>query len=487
VEAIALWDEATVMPEGSSSARAEAVSFLRGLIHEQLTLPEVAELFATVEKQSVPLVPWEAANLREMRRAWVQAVAVPRPLVEASSLAESRCEQAWRKLRPANNFAEFLPLFREVVRLKREVARCLGDRLSLAPYDALLDSFQPGLHQVTIAPLFARLRDLLPDLIGQAMARQAKMPPPPSPSTIPGAFPVDSQRKVAVEVMQRLGFDFQRGRLDTTHHPFCGGVAEDVRIALRYDEADFLPTLAGVIHECGHGKYQQHLPDQWRGQPVALARGACIHESQSLLHEMQVGRSEAFLSFVSPILIKALGANEATAATLSAQVLRRRLTHVTPSLIRVDADELTYPCHIILRFELEKGLFDGSVQPDDVPALWDEGMRELLGMSTKGNDRDGCMQDVHWPAGMFGYFPSYLLGALLAAQLFRAAKRALPNLMDDISHGSLARLDAWLEQKIWANGSFLDTTQLIEQATGAPLGTEAFEEHIKSRYLLGES
>lgn len=471
------------MPEGSSGARAEALSLLRGLIHDQLTHPDVADLFAAAGTHPDPLRPWDEANLREMRRVWVQAVAIPRELVEASSLAESRCEQAWRKLRPSNDFADFLPLFREVVRLKREVARCLGDRLSLAPYDALLDSFQPGLHQASIAPLFARLRTLLPGLIEQAIARQQKSPPLPS---VAGHFPVEKQRALAVEVMQGLGFDFGRGRLDTTHHPFCGGVAEDVRIALRYDEADFLPTLSGVVHECGHGKYEQHLPAQWLGQPVALARGACIHESQSLLHEMQVGRSRAFLSFVSPVLVKALGATESTSAALSPEVLRRRLTEVKPSLIRVDADELTYPCHIILRFELEKGLFDGSIQPDDVPGLWDEGMRALLGLSTKGNDRDGCMQDVHWPAGMFGYFPSYLLGALLAAQLFRAAKRAQPDLMDDIRRGSLANLDAWLAEKVWSNGSFLGTTQLIEHATGAPLGTEAFEEHVRNRYVLGE-
>lgn len=487
VEAIAAWDEATMMPEGSSNARAEALSALRGLIHEQLGRADVADWFSTSDQQAEQLLPWEKANLREMRRAWLQAVAVPRDLVEAASLAESHCEQAWRKLRPANNFSDFLPLLREVVRLKREVARHLGERLSMAPYDALLESFQPGLHQQHIAPLFARLRKVLPGLIGQAMTRQEKEIAP-ARQVQALRFPVEKQRKLVVEVMRRLGFDFGRGRLDTTHHPFCGGVAEDVRIAIRYHEDDFLPALAGVIHESGHGKYEQRLPAKWLGQPVAQARGACIHESQSLLHEMQVGRSEAFLTFIAPIVADALGTPEDSgSAAFSAGELRRRLTRVTPSLVRVDADELTYPCHIILRFELEKGLFDGSLQVDDIPAAWDAGMRDLLGISTKGNDRDGCMQDVHWPAGLFGYFPSYLLGSLFAAQLFGAAKGALPNLMDDIRRGAFDRLDSWLEKQIWGNGSFLDTTQLIEDSTGAPLGTEAFEAHVKSRYVLGES
>ncbi|HEY5284736.1 MAG TPA: carboxypeptidase M32 [Polyangia bacterium] len=481
-EAILSWDEATVMPAGGGAARGQALSTLRGVIHQHATSAQLADLFAAAADESRNLSPWQQANLREMTREWVRATALPQNLVEAMSRAESACEQGWRKLRPANDFAGFLPLFGEVVRLKREAARALGDKLALDPYDALLDGFEPGMRASLVAPLFSRLREILPGLIARAVERQARE----QVATCEGPFPVERQRALGIALMRRVGFDFDHGRLDTSHHPFCGGVPEDVRITTRYDVHNYASALFGVLHESGHAKYEQNLPRAWRGQPVGAARGMSVHESQSLLLEMQVGRSGAFLEFVSPIIAAAfpeLGTSSAPLETFSQQNLFLQVTRVKPSLIRVEADEVTYPCHVALRFELEQGLIEGSLRPEDVPEAWDAGMRRLLGLSTSGNDRDGCMQDVHWPAGLFGYFPSYTLGALTAAQLFRAARRAQPDLMDRLRRGELDALDAWLRDNVWSRGSYFSTSELIERATGSPLGTEAFEEHIERVYV----
>jgi carboxypeptidase Taq len=484
VEAITSWDESTMMPTGGGPARAEALSVLRGLIHQHATCEGLADLLAAAKAESANLPPWQQANLREMTREWVRASALPQKLVEAMSQAESLSEQAWRKLRPDNDFAGFLPFFREVVQLKREAAQAWAEKLSLSPYDALMDGFEPGARTNEIAPLFARLRAFLPGFIAKALERQAGEPALASE----GQFPVESQRELGLELMRRLGFDFNHGRLDTSHHPFCGGVPTDVRITTRYSTSDYSKSMMSVLHESGHAKYEQNLPRSWLGQPVGLARGMSIHESQSLLTEMQVCRGRAFLEFAAPFIAQAFPDHaKRTPDAFTPENLFRGLARVKPGLIRVDADEATYPCHIILRFELEQRLVDGSLRPEDVPEAWNTGIREVLGLSTRGNDRDGCMQDVHWPAGLIGYFPSYTLGALTAAQLFRAARRALPELTDQIRRGELGALDAWLREKVWSQGSLLGTTELVERATGSVLTTEAFEQHLEYRYLQRES
>jgi carboxypeptidase Taq len=287
--------------------------------------------------------------------------------------------------------------------------------------------------------------------------------------------------------MQQLGFDFEHGRLDTSHHPFCGGVPQDVRITTRYDEQDCLSALLGVLHETGHAKYEQHRPARYVDQPVGRARSMSLHESQSLLLEMQVCRSPEFAQFLAPRMARsfpeAARAAQNGLSALSVQNVARVLTRVRPDFIRVEADEMTYPCHIVLRFEIERALIAGQLRVKDIPELWDLQMRHLLGLSTAGNFKDGCMQDVHWPAGLFGYFPTYTLGALTAAQLFQAAQRTLPQLGSAISNGDLSGLDSWLNERVWSQGCLLETPQLVQAATGAPLGAGAFVSHLRRRYL----
>jgi carboxypeptidase Taq len=299
-----------------------------------------------------------------------------------------------------------------------------------------------------------------------------------------GPFPVERQRWLGVELMKRVGFDFQHGRLDVSHHPFCGGVPRDVRITTRYDEADFTKSLMGVLHETGHAKYEQNLPGEWLDQPVGKARSMALHESQSLLQEMQVSRSRPFLELAAPLVREAFPeAVGRQPESFTTENLYRLYTRVQPGYIRVDADEATYPCHVILRFDLEQRLIEGRMQVKELPEAWDAGMRALLGLSTGDNHKDGCMQDVHWPAGLFGYFPTYTLGALAAAQIYAAARAALPALDGQIAAGDFSGLNAWLRERVWAQGSLLETEALVRHATGAPLGAAAFERHLRARYL----
>ena len=281
--------------------------------------------------------------------------------------------------------------------------------------------------------------------------------------------------------MERLGFDFERGRLDATHHPFCGGDADDARVTTRYNEASFLESMFAVLHETGHALYQQGLPKAWRDQPVGEAGGMALHESQSLFMEMQVCRGAAFLEFAAPLIREALGRDAADEAW-RAENLHRAATRVERSRIRVEADEATYPLHVILRYELEQALIDGDLPVRELPVAWNEKSEAFLDLHLGDNHREGCMQDVHWYGGIIGYFPTYTVGALAAAQLFRSAAQALPDLDHAIRAGDFAPLLAWLRRNVHGLGRSQDTAAIIRSATGAPLGATAFLQHLRERY-----
>jgi len=284
-----------------------------------------------------------------------------------------------------------------------------------------------------------------------------------------------------VKLMERIGFDFDHGRLDISLHPFCGGTPDDVRITTRYEESDFQRALQGVLHETGHAMYERGLPEAWRRQPVGRARGMSLHESQSLLVEMQVCRSREFQRFAAPILRAAFGAS---GPEWDAENLYRLGTRVERSFIRVDADEVTYPAHVILRYRLERALLAGDLALKDLPAAWNDGMKALLGI-VPPDDRRGCLQDIHWYDGAFGYFPTYTLGAMTAAQLFDAAKRADPAILSGIERGDFAPLMAWLRANVHGKASRFSTTEIIAQATGKPLDPAVFEAHLRARYVAG--
>ena len=469
------WDTAAIMPEGGAAARAEQLATLRLIAHQHLVGAEIEALLAEANAAGNALGEWQRANLREMRRRWLHATAVPGALVEAESRACSECEAVWRRGRLENDFAAVLPGLERILHIEREIAAVKAERLGTSPYEALLDQYEPGASVAEIDRLFDEIAGFLPALIEDALSRQVASPSAPSC----GPFPIETQRRLAMRLMERIGFDFAHGRLDISAHPFCGGTPDDVRITTRYNEDDFARALMGVLHETGHALYQRGLPAEWRLQPVGRARGMAMHESQSLLLEMQVCRSRAFLTYAAPIIREALGG---VGPEWEADALYRRQIRVRRGFIRVDADEVTYPAHVILRYRLERAMLAGDLKPADLPGAWAAAMREMLALAPD-NDREGCLQDIHWYDGNWGYFPTYTLGALIAAQLFEAVRRDVPGLMQAIAGGEFAPLLGWTRERVHSKGSLLSTAALVETATGRPLGTASFEHHLRDRYL----
>ena len=470
------WDREVMMPAGGAASRTETLAALGQVCHARIADPELADLLDAAEQHGAGLDGWQSANLAHMRRIWRHETALDAPLVEALSRAQSRAIEAWSLARPAADFAAFLPAFQEIVALSREAAAAKGEALGKAPWDALLDAYEDSLTGAEIDNLFDRLALALPPLRDRAMAAQAARPAPLVPQ---GPFPAERQKKLGEVLMALAGFDFGRGRLDTSAHPFTGGVFGDVRITTRFDESDFTSSVMAVMHETGHALYEQGRPPRWAGQPVGEAANMTIHESQSLLVEMQAARSPQFLAHAAPLIAQALGGE---GAAFSAANLHALATRVAPGCIRVDADELHYPFHIVLRTRLERALIAGDLAPGDLPGAWNEAMAELVGI-TPPDDRLGCLQDIHWPSGAFGYFPTYTLGALAAAQLFAAATAQDGAILSGLERGDFAPLLAWLADNVHRHGARHSTQELITGATGAPLSTTAFEAHLARRYL----
>ncbi|GEM74533.1 carboxypeptidase M32 [Vibrio sagamiensis] len=468
------WDQAAVMPSGGSQARSEAMAELSVHIHSLQTQPQLQDWFAEAELE--PLNMEEQATLRELKRQWQQANVLPESLVQAKSLAGSKCEHAWRTQRTNNDWQGFEKNWAEVVTLSQEEAQIRAEANGLSPYDAMLEFYEPGTTSAGLDSLFSDVKTWLPDLINQVIDKQAAehfLEPK-------GIFEANKQKALGLDVMKLLQFDFNHGRLDESVHPFCGGVPSDVRITTRYDEKEFVQSLMGIVHETGHARYEQGLPKALSGLPSGQARSMGIHESQSLFFEMQVGRSDAFIEHLAHLASQHFTGHDA--ALFSNTNFQKLYTRVKKDFIRVDADELTYPAHVILRYEIERDLINGKIKHSDVPELWDLKMQQYLGLSTQGNDKNGCMQDIHWTDGAFGYFPSYTLGAMYAAQFMAAMKKTV-DVDAIIRTGDLTPIFNWLESHIWSKGSLLETHDLIKQATGEALNPLYFKDHLRSRYL----
>ncbi|WP_149537723.1 carboxypeptidase M32 [Siccirubricoccus phaeus] len=466
------WDASAMMPPGGGAARGEQLATLAGLQHELLTAPEVAEDLAAAAAEG----EWPEANLALMRREHLRATCLPTALVEATTRANAACEKVWREAKARADFALVRPHLTEVVRLQRETAAALSAALGLAPYDALMDGYQPGIAAADVEPIFAAYQAFLAEALPQAEAREAAAP---APLPLTGPFPVPLQRTLCREMSERVGLDYAHARLDESLHPFCGGTPTDVRITTFYAEQEVGKALLGVLHETGHALYERGLPEEWARQPVGQAAGMAAHESQSLIIEMQACRSDAFLGFLGRRLQAVFGGDPARFAQAN---LARHWRRVARSLIRVDADELTYPAHVILRFRLERAMIEGRLDAADLPAAWNEGFRTLLGIAPP-DDAQGCLQDIHWHDGAFGYFPSYTLGAMAAAQLMKAARAAVPGLEAAIAEGDLRPLTTWLRGKVHSQGSRLGFQDLLRHATGKPLDPEDFLAHLRARYL----
>lgn len=468
------WDQATMMATGAAPARAEVMSELSVMNHELGVDPRVGELLSEAEA-SDGLDHWQSANLKKMRRQYTHATAITADLVARRVKLTSDAEMAWREARPANDYKTIQPMLEEIFDLLREEAAQLSDALGVGPYEALLDGYDEGRTVAEIDAIFGDLESFLPDFLNEVIEKQAS---DGAPKPLEGPFPVEVQRNVGRRIMEIIGFPFEHGRLDDSHHPFCGGAEGDIRITSRYLEHDFLSGLYAVVHETGHALYENGLPKEWRGQPVGNAQGMTLHESQSLLLEMQAGRTEEFIGFISPMLSDAFPRGDAWEKDNVLKHYRK----VERGLIRVDADEVTYPLHIILRYRLENAILNGDLSAADLPGAWNEMMKKLVGI-TPPSDVDGVMQDIHWVAGLFGYFPTYSLGAMTAAQMFSAAKKQDAGILPGLAEGNFKPLFGWLDENVRSLGSSLPAGDLIERATGAPLSAEAYKTHVKERYL----
>ena len=467
-------DEATHMAVGGGEKRAEAMSALAGMHHRQATAPEIADWIAAAEREA--LNEEQAAALAEFKRHYTNLTCLPVEFVERQTAARMRSEQLWRDLRAKNDWAGFLPALEGIVRLVREEAAMRADVLRLDPYDALMEQYDPGNRAADIVPVFAELKSFLKGFVPKALAAQeerlARRPLKP----LSGVYPIERQRELGLVLMAAVGFDFTHGGLSVSHHPFCGGVPSDVRITTRYRTSEFLSALMGVLHETGHALYEQNLPKQWAHWPLGKARGMAMHESQSLFVEKQIGRNPAFWRWALPLVRQHLGEE------WSLDDILPHVHKVEAGLIRVDADEVTYPLHVILRFELEQDLVAGRLEAADLPEAWDAGMRDYLGLSTIDNPADGPMQDVHWPGAAFGYFPSYTLGAMMAAQQWAALTRDHAEVEEEIAAGKFDTVNDWRRQRIWSQGSRYSTPELLERATGEKLDAGHFMRHLEQRY-----
>ena len=466
------WDASAMMPPGGGEARGEQLAALAGIAHELLVAPEVAADLAAATADG----EWDQANLRLMRRTHARATALPVALVEAVSRANSTCEKVWREAKAAADFNMIRRPLEEVVRLQRETAQALGAALGMDPYDALMDGYQPGVAAADVEPVFAAYEAWLREALPRAEAIQEAKP---TPLPLMGHFPVEEQRTLCREMAARVGLDFAHARLDESLHPFCGGTPSDVRITTFYDDRNPAKAVLGVLHEAGHAMYERGLPADFARQPVGESAGMAAHESQSLIVEMQACRSDAFLGFLAGRLRPTFGLSTRIACGDNLARLWRR---VSRGFIRVDADEMTYPAHVILRFRLERALIAGTLHVRDLPSAWNEGMVALLGI-VPPDDAQGCLQDIHWHDGAFGYFPSYTLGAMAAAQLMAAIRRGIPDLDAQLGRGDLSSMMGWLRERVHAQGARFGFPDLLTRATGKPLDPSDFTAHLTRRYL----
>ena len=469
------WDASAMMPAGGATARGDQLAVLAGISHEMAAAPAVADDLAEAEA-SDGLDDWQAANLRLLRHAHTRATALPQMLIEAQVRANSACETIWREARAGSSFRMVAPALTEVVRLTREGAEALGAALGTSPYDALMDGFQPGIGAADVTPIFARYGAWLQDALPAAEARQAASAVPVPP---PGPFPADAQERLCRRLSERAGLEYSHARLDRSAHPFCGGTPTDVRITTRYDEDDPSQALMGVLHETGHAMYERGLPAAHARQPVGQAAGMAAHESQSLIVEVQACRSDAYLGWLAGELQRAFGGNPAPYQPGNLAALWRR---VERGFIRTAADEMTYPAHVVLRFRLEQALVSGDLPVAGLPGAWADGLRASLGI-VPPDDARGCLQDIHWYDGLFGYFPCYTLGAMAAAQLMAAARRDTPELDAALGRGDHKPLLSWLRTHVHGQGSRFGFQDLLRRATGSPLDPSWFEAHLTSRYL----
>jgi carboxypeptidase Taq len=476
VESLLGWDEQTMLPRAGGPHRADQATAMAAVVHGLRTDPTQAERLAALAASPMATggTPQERAAIRLLKHDADKQSRLPVRLVEELARAAVEAQQAWVEARASSTWSALRPHLVRMFALKREQAAC--QRPDLDPYDALLDDYEPGGRWQAIAPRFATLRSGIVSLVQRCA--DAAMRPDDRLLTA-GVFPVDDQQRFVRDVAARIGFDFDRGRLDTTNHPFCSTLGpDDCRITTRWDESSLPTALFGVLHEAGHGMYEQGLPRTWYGLPPGEAASLGIHESQSRLWENLVGRSRAFWQWCFPL---ARAAFPATLANADAARVHTALLAVKRSFIRVEADEVTYNLHIMMRFDLERAVVHGDLPVSELPGAWNERFEADFGVRPP-DDARGVLQDIHWSVGLIGYFPTYALGNIYAAQLMAAAQRRIPDLDECFAAGSFQPLLDWLRREIHAAGRLLESEPLVERATGESVSEHWLLDSLLERY-----
>jgi carboxypeptidase Taq len=469
------WDELTYMPRAGAVHRGNQMALLTGLDHAKATDPRIGALLEELEGSDLikdPLSP-AAVNIREIRRVYDRMVRVPRPLMEELARVTTLAQQEWEEARRDADFGRFQPWLEKIVALKRQEADAVG--YDTVAYDALLEDYEPGARSAEIVTLFEALgRDLAPLVQALAGARRKA-----DVTILHREFPLDKQRTFGETVAAAVGFDFRGGRLDKTVHPFCSAIGPgDCRLTTRFYRRNFSEAFFGILHEVGHGLYEQGLDPEHCGTPMAEIPSLAMHESQARLWENTIGRSRPFWDHFYPLARELF---HDALRDVALEDFHLAVNHVEPSFIRASADEITYNLHILVRFELERALVAGDLETADVPAAWNEAYQRYLGI-TPPDDAAGCLQDGHWGSGLIGYFPTYTLGNLIAAQLFARAVADLGDLSESFARGQFDVLLGWLRVNVHRQGQRYPTTRLVEQVTGSSLDHRPFVQAMRQKY-----
>jgi carboxypeptidase Taq len=472
---ILAWDVAVNIPQNSIETCSEQMSLLQVISHELLTSNKLGDCLANIDLEI--LDPWQKRNVELVTKSRDLALLLDPRLITSFTNATSISEMKWRDARKNNDYKSYMPYLAEVVKLTKEITIPKAEKLGCSLYDALIDNYEPNLSSKKIEPIFAKLESFLKDFIPEVMDHQKKN----NYDMLTSKLEISDEIQFALgkKFMDLLGFDFSRGRLDLSTHPQCGGYRDDTRITTRFDKNDLISGLMGVVHETGHALYNQNLPSKMKNQPVGSCIGMAMHESQSLIMEMQVGRSREFLNFASKQIKAITGHN---IDEFEASSLFKKVNRVNPDFIRVDADEVTYPAHIIMRYKIERQIIEGNLDLKDLPEVWQIEQEKILGIRPPSN-RLGCLQDIHWPAGLFGYFPSYSIGAIMSAAFFDTAKSKIPGLTSDIESGNFTKLVGWLNENIHSQGLLYYSEELLKKATGKELDVDLYINYLKNKFL----
>ena len=472
--AVLSWDTAVAMPRGSSDSRALQMVTLKSSIYDILSSERVAELLKSTDENDLNNI--EKANFYLMIRMQQQTISVEKKLSEHFLNACIKSEMTWRIAKKENNFKLLLPELREVLNLSREIASSKAMIFNCSKYEALMQIYNPGLKIQDVDFIFDDLSKYLPNFILKVLEFQENNYHISNDTLIP--LSVSYQQKISSECMKMLGFNFDIGRIDTSAHPYCFGFSQDTRITTNYNKKDFMNSIMAVIHETGHALYEQNLPKVYSDQPVGNALGMAMHESQALFFEYQIGRSKEFLNCLSKLIYKLGPKNR----FFKEGELFNSVNHVRRSLIRIDADEVTYPAHVIFRYNLEKAMVNGDLEIEDLPDAWTESVQKILDIRPT-SDAEGCLQDIHWPSGLYGYFPSYLIGAVIASQLQEKIDEQIKNNKELISQGKFKHINTWLAQNIHHLGSTYDIQELLIKATGKPIDIVSYKTYLSNKFL----